>query len=371
MKDDAQELRRRLEDNIEAVLDSISSGWLKRGKTGYLTPKGPKDLGSFTVSLADSNKMPRGAWYRFSQGIGGGSVELVGYVLYGNKNAYRESFDWARRFFGLGDRVESDEDATARRAHEEKERTRRDEQRRLDEQKKLKDDLKRVLNAQEVWNAAVPLAGTHGEQYLIGRGIPEIARWPWAPHDVLRFHPALDYEPDRDVGTLPAIVCKVVDAFGDLIALWQIYLDRDKPVKADLSPSPKIGRGPASGGAIRIGGDGPEIDGCEGVETALGAWFLEGHRRPCWSFMSTSGMKNFEPPMFIKKVRLWKDGDKGVLRKLGEMDIDMPPGENAATALQAKLKTAGLPCVLNQMCRDGDALDLWNVRRKFEERMSA
>ncbi|BCH33215.1 hypothetical protein MesoLjLc_51450 [Mesorhizobium sp. L-8-10] len=364
MKDDAQELRRRVEDRIEDILDEISPGWVKRGNTAYLTPKSKKDLGSFTVSLSDTNKMPRGCFYRFSQSIGGGSIELIGYVLYGRKDAYRESFDWVRRHFGLTRQQESEEDKLARRAHQQQEEAERAERRRLDEEEAAKRDAERTLSAQQVWDQTVPLAGTHGEAYLVDRGIPPIAEWPWNPDEVLRFHPALDFEPDRKAGRFPAIVCKVVDAFGDLIAVWQVYLRKDKPAKADLSPSPKIGRGPATGGAIRIGGDGAWIDGCEGMETALGAWFLEGCRRPCWSFMSTSGMKNFEPPIFIERMNIWKDGDKAVLTQQG--NILPPPGDHAADELQRRLKEVGIRATINDMTRDGDALDLWNARKKFD-----
>lgn len=364
-RDDAQEIRRRLEDDIEGVLDALYPGWAQRGRTAYLTPKNKKELGSFTVALEDG-KMPRGCWYRFSQAIGGGSVELVSYNLTGRKDAYKEAFEWARRHLGIERSEESAEDRASREAHQAKERREREARAKLDAEKAAKKNQERTLSAKDVWEESKPLEGTLGEQYLIARGIPPIAQWPWKPDDTLRFHPALDFEPDRDAGRLPAIVCKVVDAFGDLIAVWQIYLKRDKPEKADLSPSPKIGRGPATGGAIRIGGDAAEIDGAEGAETALGAWFLERHRRPVWSFMSTSGMKNFEPPTFVERLGIWKDGDNAVMGPQGR--VLPPPGQHAAEELQKRMKSVGIKCPINDVCRDGDALDLWNARQKFEKR---
>lgn len=365
-QDDAQELRRRLEDDIEGVLDALYPGWVKRGKIAYLTPKNKKELGSFTVALEDG-KMPRGCFYRFSQSIGGGSVELVAYGLTGRKDAYKESFEWTRRHFGIDRSEESQEDRAAREAHQSKEKAGRDAKAKKDAIEAERKKQAKVLNVQDIWAESKPLAGTMGEQYLISRGIPPISEWPWKPDDALRFHPSLDYEPDRDVGNYPAIVCKVVDAFNDHIALWIIYLKRDKPEKADLSPSPKIGRGPATGGAIRIGGDAAEIDGAEGAETALGAWFLEGHRRPVWSFMSTSGMKNFEPPTFVERLGIWRDGDKAVMGPQGR--VLPPPGQHAAEELQKRMKSVGIKCPINDVCRDGDALDLWNARQKFEKRI--
>lgn len=366
-QDDAQEIRRRLEDDIEGVLDATYPGWMQRGKIAYLTPKNKKELGSFTVALEDG-KMPRGSWYRFSQAIGGGSVELVSYYLTGRKDSYKEAFEWARRYLGIERTEESAEDRAAREARQANERQQREAKARLDAERTAKKNQERTLSAKEVWDESKPLEGTLGEQYLIARGIPPIAQWPWKPDDTLRFHPALDFEPDRDAGCFPAVVCKVVDAFGDLVAVWQIYLRRDKPTKADLSPSPKIGRGPATGGAIRIGGDAAEIDGAEGAETALGAWFLDGHRRPVWSFMSTSGMKNFEPPTFVERLGIWKDGDKAVMGPQGR--VLPPPGQHAAEELQKRMKSVGIKCPIHDVCHDGDALDLWNSRQKFEKRMA-
>lgn len=366
-RDDAQEIRRRLEDDIEGVLDALYPSWAQRGKTAYLTPKSKKELGSFTVSLDDNNKMPRGSWYRFSQSIGGGSVELVSYWKTGRKDSYREAFEWARNHLGIERTEESAEDKASREARQAKEKREREAKAKIDAEQAARKKDERTLSAKDVWQESKPLEGTPGEQYLIARGIPPIAQWPWKPDDTLRFHPSLDYEPDRDAGRFPAIVCKVVDAFGDLMAVWQIFLKRDKPEKADLSPSPKIGRGPATGGAIRIGGDAAEIDGAEGAETALGAWFLDGHRRPVWSFMSTSGMKNFEPPTFVERLGIWMDGDKAVLGPQGR--ILPPPGQHAAEELQKRMKSVGIRCPINDVCRDGDALDLWNARQKFEKRM--
>lgn len=365
MNDDAQEIRRMLEDRIEQVLDSIAPGWVKRGNTAYLSPKGPKDLGSFTVSLGGNNKMPRGCFYRFSQSVGGGSLELVAYQLYGRKDAYREAFGWARDFLGIRRSEETEDQRKERQDRQEKERDERKARERDEAKKKAERDAQRTLSAQQVWEQTKPLQGTHGEAYLIARGIPPISEWPWNPIDTIRFHPSLGFEPDRDAGQYPAVVAKVVDAFGGILGVWQIYVDREKPQKADLDPSPKIGRGPCVGGAIRVGGDGPHIGGAEGLETALGAWFLDRCQRPCWSFMSTSGMKGFEPPIFVERVSIWPDGDKAVLGPNGQ--ILEPPGIKAARDLQSKMKAAGIRCVLNETCRLGDALDMFIAMRRFEK----
>ncbi len=93
----ADEIRRQLDDRIESVLDALNPGWERKGDVAYLTPKTKKDLGSFTVSLGGSAKMPRGCWHRFSQSIGGGSVELVSYLRNGRKDDYKDAFGWANQ----------------------------------------------------------------------------------------------------------------------------------------------------------------------------------------------------------------------------------------------------------------------------------
>ncbi|AMX93698.1 MULTISPECIES: toprim domain-containing protein [Mesorhizobium] len=380
-RDDAREITDRLNEDVESICSKFWPGWKpvkeKGQDIGLMTPqikvatsktaKTRKLTSSFKVELSGSHK---GRWFRFSQSVGGYGLALLYYGhtdrIPNSKDDFREAFQFAREHLGMAEeRTESPEDKAAREERRSKEQAERDARNKKGAAEAERKRQAKVLNVQEIWAESKPLAGSMGEQYLIGRGIPPISEWPWQPDEAIRFHPALDFEPDRDVGNYPAIVCKVVDAFNSHVALWIVYLKRDKPEKADLSPSPKIGRGTTAGGAIRLGGDAAHIDGAEGMETALGAWFLDGCRRPVWSFMSTSGMKNFEPPMFVERLNIFKDGDKAVLGPQGR--VLPPPGQHAAEELQKRMKAVGIKCAVNDVCRDGDALDLWNARQRFEK----
>lgn len=361
--DEAGEIRRRLEDGIEGVLDALAPGWKRRGGTAYLTPKSAKDLGSFTVSLKNGQRLPRGCWYRFSQNVGGGSVELVSYILSGRKDDYPIAFKWAKAHLGM--ERESDEDREhwrADAARREQEREARDRHHAEEVERKKE---ARQATAAEVWAQTMPLAGTRGDAYLQARGIAAVKDWPWSPDETIRFHHALVSELDKAAGKFPAIIAKVVDPFGDMLGVWQIFLDRDKPTKAPLD-NPKVGLGPAAGGAVRIGGDADDIDGAEGLETALAAWQLGRYARPSWAFLSTSGMVAFEPPLFLKKVRTWPDGDPGIMNKHDRSVLD-PPGMKAARSLHEKLVTIGIANPINEMTRHGDALDLLIARKKLEK----
>lgn len=362
----AEDIRRMLEDRIESVLDALNPGWVRKGDTAYLTPKSAKDLGSFHVSLGGRSKMPRGCWYRFSQGIGGGAVELVSYLETGRKDDYKTAFQWAKQFLGISDRQETAEEKQERerRIREEKERQEREAARRKAEAAAKAEERK--VEAKEVWQGTIPIRGTAGEAYLVRRGLPPIAEWPWNPDQVLRFHPALDFEPDRKAGLFPAVVARVQDQFGGGTSLWQIYLDRDKPVKANLSPSPKIGRGPASGGAVRLGGIGEHIGIAEGVESALAAWALLDYKFPVWAGLSTSGVGSFEPPMEVERITIFPDSDKGIIQNGKVID---PPGIAAARRLKARMEPAGIRTTILEVPALGDALDLLNVRRRYEQKV--
>lgn len=361
-RDDSEEVRRMLDDRIEAVCDMLAPGWRRRGTTGYLTPKSAKDLGSFTVTLQNGGRMPRGSWYRFSQKIGGGSVELVSYLLSGRKDDYKTAFSWARDFLGIRREDLSDEDEAARDARRREQETARVEQRRLAEAERARDKERRTQTVRGIWDECRALSGTHGDAYLQARGLPPCKEWPWSPTEDIRFHPSLRYDTDR---RFPAVVAAVRDSFGEITAIWRIYLDRDEPRKAPVDNA-KVGLGPAAGGAVRIGGVAKKIGIGEGLETCLAAWALENFRYPVWAGLSTSGVASFEPPMEIERANPFPDGDYALLDKRREVVIE-PPGMTAAKALRDRLVAAGLKSSINEMCLHGDALDLLITRRKYEQ----
>jgi hypothetical protein len=148
------------------------------------------------------------------------------------------------------------------------------------------------------------------------------------------------------------------------VAVWRIFLARDRAEKAPVE-NPKVGLGPAKGGAVRIGGVGPKIGIGEGLETCLAAWALEGFRYPVWAGLSTSGVAAFEPPLDVKRVNIFPDGDAG---KLHDGVIYDPPGMRAARALRDRLNPTGIKTVISEVCIRGDALDLLLTKRAYEER---
>ncbi len=360
----ADEIRRQLDDRIESVLDALNPGWERKGDVAYLTPKTKKDLGSFTVSLGGSAKMPRGCWHRFSQSIGGGSVELVSYLRNGRKDDYKDAFGWAKDHLGIEHRQETSEEAAEREKRIAAQKEQREQEAAQRKAEAVARAEERTLTAAEIWKGTIPLKGTHGEAYLVERGLPPVSEWPWNPDLDLRFHPGLHYEGFRSL--FPAVIGRVAEPFdGKGTGIWRIFLDRDKPHKADVTNA-KLGLGPAAGGAVRLGGIGPHIGIAEGIESALAAWVLLGFRYPVWAGLSTAGMSGFDPPMQIEKISIVPDADRGLIDKQGR--ISDPPGINAAKKLKARMDAAGIRCNILQIPALGDALDLLNTRRKHEQK---
>ncbi|WP_068318939.1 DUF7146 domain-containing protein [Polycladidibacter hongkongensis] len=183
--------------------------------------------------------------------------------------------------------------------------------------------------AAKLWGEAQPITGTPAERYLRGRGLPQLL-WP----ESLRYHPALRYP---QLGKLPALICRVDDSFGDLTGIWRIFITQEGQ-KAEV-PSAKLGLGPVSGGAVRLG-EAVQGEVClaEGVETALAVLALTG--RVCWSCLSTSGLQNFDPPLDIESVRIYGDGDHLYQRPDGNWAE--APGKAAALAAKQQLLSRGI-----------------------------
>lgn len=356
-RDDSDEIANAIVDRLEGVLDELSPGWLPSKGRAYLTAKGPKQLGSFTVNLAGGH---RGTWYRFSVKVGGGPMHLIAYLMTGveqpGKEEYRRAFEWARQFLGMDrGRAETDAERAAREKRAADAKAQRDRAAAAQAKKDKALKKKRAASAAEYWAEGIPIIGTPAEGYLIGRRIPPVGEWPWRPDDVLRFHPEVDYELDPTAGLWPALIGRVQDAFGETVAIWQIFLDRDKPEKAPLD-NPKVGRGPAGGGAVRIGGEGAYIGVAEGMESTISMWVVEGFRIPIWSTLSTSGMAGFEPPTFVKRLGIYPDGDRAKFQKNTDR-IMAPPGISAAEKLAARCRLMNVPTVINETALYGDGND--------------
>jgi hypothetical protein len=179
------------------------------------------------------------------------------------------------------------------RAQVDQERQAREDAARRDEQQKL-------LRAASIWDAARPITGTRGADYLIGRGIV-LADAP--DSGGLRWHPACPFE----IGTAPCIIARFTDAVsGAPRGIHRRPITGGKPKTL----------GPISGGVIRLWPDEKvelELVLGEGVETTLAAATRVRHRgmplRPAWAAGCASNMANFPILTGIERLILLVDND--------------------------------------------------------------
>lgn len=361
-RDDADEIKKRLNDRLEEMLARFWAGFVKRGKMAYCAPTGrADDLGSFVVYLGQIGKYTRGRWVRSSASIGGDELNLFAYGITGNHRATAEVFRAAREFVGLDT---ARPETPAERERRETLESEAAAKRAADDRRAREHEQRRTRTAAEIWAESAPIAGTHAEAYLLARGIPvPPAGWP----DVLRFHKRLVYDLD-DALSFPCLVCRVDDCFGDITAVWRIFLDATKPAKAPVAKS-KLGLGVAAGGAVRLGGTGPHVGLGEGVETCLAARALIKYRYPVWAGLSTAGVSGFEPPIEVEWITSFPDGDKPWRKEGNDIVLSEPAGRAAVRKLRERMKAIDMkfdaqpePKIFT------DFLDIWNARQRAEAR---
>jgi hypothetical protein len=361
VQDDAEEIKKRLNDQLERVIKHFWNGAVTRGSIAYCAPGKKGDFGSFQVYVKSQGKYHRGSWVRSSAGIGGDEINLFAYGHTGGRThrASKEIFDAAREFVGMDrSRPETEAERDRRIADQAAYQKKREE----DERRAREAQAEKVLSAGDIWAQSAPIAGTHAEAYLLARGIP-VPPEGWG--ESLRFNGSVAYDLDRSL-SFPTLVCRVDDCFGELTAIWKIHLDPSKPSKAPVANA-KIGAGVAAGGAVRLGGEGPHVGIGEGVETCLAARALLKYRFPVWAGLATAGVSGFEPPIDIERITAFPDGDKPWRRHEGDIVMTEPAGRAAVRKLRERMNAGGMRFDQQPEPKIGqDYLDIWNARRRAE-----
>jgi putative DNA primase/helicase len=189
------------------------------------------------------------------------------------------------------------------------------------------DDLnRRQRRALEIWNAAIRIAGTLAERYLIGRGI-DVTELPNDMVEVLRWHARCPWEQGR-------APC--------LLALWTDTITSEPKAIHRTAISPQAERidrmslGSTRGCVIRLWPDESIDQGLvlgEGIETMLGAATRMEHRgtllRPAWAAGDAGHIEDFPPLAGIDALTLLVDVE------------DSGRGRHAAGICAARCRTAG------------------------------
>ena len=162
----------------------------------------------------------------------------------------------------------------------------------------LPDDAKQLW-ADRIWREAVPIIGTSGEQYLIGRGI-NINDVP--EQGGLRFHPRCPWESQ----TLPVVIARFTEVLtNEPRGIWRRPIDGQKPKSL----------GGMGGSCIRLWPDDCVEQGLvigEGVETVLSA-ASRVHRgtllQPAWACASAGNLGAFPVLSGISGLTIIADND--------------------------------------------------------------
>lgn len=169
-----------------------------------------------------------------------------------------------------------------------------------------------ILN---LWNRALPVAGTRAERYLQARGVRSGNGLP------LRY---LSRTRHRPSGLwLPAMLAPIRNPDGRLIAIHRTFLDPRGAGKADVRPARML-LGSPHDRAIELLPVSPVLGIAEGIEKALAA--IQIHRCPVWSAASASRLAAIYIPDAVTHLRIFADRN--------------PPGLKAARiAAQAHRRT--------------------------------
>lgn len=148
------------------------------------------------------------------------------------------------------------------------------------------------------------------------------------------------YENGKSLGDYDCMVGPVRDAAGLVVTYHLTYIqDGDKAPVA----SPRKIMTPAAdmtGAGIRLAATPGQVVGiAEGIETAIAVMLI--FKVPCWSVISESGMRKFQPPAGIKGVRIFADNDRNFV------------GQRAAYDLAARLSSEGYEVSVNMPEKPG------------------
>jgi DNA polymerase len=171
------------------------------------------------------------------------------------------------------------------------------------------DIAQRVAFALEIWNAALPLAGSIGERYLAEtRGI-DVSKLPATIHEALRFHPSCAFGART---RHPCIIALLRDPLTDApVGIHRIglTLTNDAVVKLDRKALGRMGMAKL----WPLNGDGQLTVG-EGIETVLSAGTRITYRGapliPAWSAVAKGGLARLPVLPDIAQLILLIDNDE-------------------------------------------------------------
>lgn len=161
-------------------------------------------------------------------------------------------------------------------------------------QLELADKFRKTEFCKAVWANSTTLKGSPAQAYLESRSLKVL------PPDI-RYNAKTPTDYSRK-SHQPAMVALVRDPDGFPTGLHFTFLNLDT-----LENKRRMMVGTTTGGSIRLFPHSPTLAVAEGIETALSYAFL--HNINTWAVLSTSGIRNFQPPLETQHLILAIDAD--------------------------------------------------------------
>jgi putative DNA primase/helicase len=154
--------------------------------------------------------------------------------------------------------------------------------------------------ARDLWNRALPLAGTPGERYFAsrlirprGRALRWLARTPLGRGTDVRFRPA---------------IIAAVQEHGSIVAVQRLFVDPATARLASDIPRAKLTLGRPGSGAVRLMPCDAVLGLAEGIENAQSASDLLG--LPVWATLGAERLHQIGIPQGVRRIVLLADRDR-------------------------------------------------------------
>ncbi|MGE4307388.1 MAG: toprim domain-containing protein, partial [Novosphingobium sp.] len=154
--------------------------------------------------------------------------------------------------------------------------------------------------AQDLWDEALPIAGTPAQAYLCRRAIPQTP-------SVLRYHPRTPLGRGKLAAFRPAMLAAIHED-DRLVALQRTFLDAREPRRARDLANPRRSLAQPGRGAVLLAPATEVLGLAEGVESALSAMILLGI--PVWATLGSERFPHVAVPETVTRLILLPDADR-------------------------------------------------------------
>lgn len=192
-----------------------------------------------------------------------------------------------------------------------------------------------------------PIAGTHAETYLRGRGIP-----PLPGLDALHFHPRCWYRRSIDdrgdvPPAMPAMIAAVTDIAGTITGAHRTWLSPDGSDKAAVA-YPRRAMGHLLGNGVRFGVAAPVMAAGEGIESTL-LLYAAVPTLPSIAALSSAHLAALLFPPSLRRLYVAREADSAgykafatLMHRAEQVGIHVRPLDSQLGDLNADLQTFGL-----------------------------